>query len=638
MLFIASSVRPWKNSSIPTLFLLQNSKTLNDINQLHARLITTGFIKNTSFTTKLILNLISSPHIPLVQFARYIFYKHHAFRDCKENGDPFLWNAVIKSFSHGIEPKQSLIVFCLMIENGVLGDKFSFSLVLKACSRLGLVKEGMQIHGLLRKMEFDRDVFLQNSLIGLYLRCGCVEFARQVFDKMPVRDSVSYNSMIDGYVKCGEIDSARLLFDYMPEKEKNLISWNSVISGYARLEDGFKTAWELFDTMPEKDSASWNSLIDGCVKRGKMDDAHDLFNRMPERDVITWANMIDGFVKLGNVDIARELFDQMPERDVIACNAMMAGYVQNGYCREALEIFHNMQTLNCLSPDNVTLLIVLSAAAQLGQFDEGVAAHSYIKENRFTLSGKLGVALIDMYSKCGDIENAMLVFENIEKKEVDHWNAIIGGLAIHGSGEMAFELFMEMEKLCVKPDDITFISVLNACGHAGLVKEGVMCFEILRRVHKLEPKLQHYGCVVDILGRAGLIDKACEFIEGMPIEPNDVIWRTLLSACRSHENFNIGEVVANHLIMLDSSNSSSYVLLSNIYACNGMWNDVSRIRTMMKEKNLKKIPGCSWIELEGTVHEFFVQDKSHPEGTEIYSMLDSLWTPKSKIEYCTQQN
>ncbi|KAJ4727131.1 Pentatricopeptide repeat-containing protein [Melia azedarach] len=597
MIFCANYNQPW-NSTLPTLLLLQKCKTCNDVNQIHARMITTGIIRNTTLTAKVVVTFSSSPYRPLIEFARYIFFTRLAFQICTKQDDPFLWNAIIKSYSHGLDPKQALVVFCLMLENGVCVDKFSLSLVLKACSRLGLVKEGMQIHGLLRKINFGSNLFLQNCLISLYLKCGFLEFARQVFDKMPIRDSVSYNSMIDGYVKSDKIESARELFDSMPIREKNLISWNSMICGYAQQKGRLQIAWELFEKMPERDLISWNSMIDGCVKRGKMDDAKTLFDRMPKRDSVSWANMINGYAKLGRVDIARGLFDEMPGRDVVACNSMMGGYLQNGCCLEALEIFHGMLCENDLCPDDASLLLVLSAIARLGHTDKGVAVHHYLEKNEFSLNGKH------------------------EEKSVDHWNAMINGLAIHGLGELAFDLLMEMERLSIEPDDITFIAVLNACGHAGLVKEGLFCFELMRRIHKMEPKLQHYGCMVDILGRAGRIQEARRFIEDMPIEPNDVIWRTLLSACKNYDNLNAGEPAAKHLIAINSSSSSSYVLLSNMFAGLGMWNDARRVRSMMKERNLKKIPGCSWIELEGVVHEFFVQDKSHLQAPEIYSMLD----------------
>lgn len=609
--------QPW----ISILTLSPQCKTQMAINQIHAKLITSGLIKNLYLTRKLIIKFSNSPHQPLIQFANFLFFSHHAFKNSHYKADPLIWNSVIKPFLHSNDPQNALKMFVLMLESGVLVDKYSFSLILKACSRLGLVKNGMQIHGLLRKWEFGSDLFLQNCLISMYVKCGYVEYSRQLFDRMPNKDSVSYNSMIDGYVKCGMVNFASQLFDLLPTEMRNLITWNTMISGYAKLEDGFDFAWELFEKMPERDVVSWNMMVDCCVKSGKMRTARILFDNMPKRDVASWAIMIHGYAKTGSVDVARSFFDNMPTRDVISCNAMMAGYLRNGSFVEALKMYHDMLNSSDFTPDTATFLIALSAVAQLGNINEGVIVHSHMKDNGFVAAGKLGVALIDMYAKCGDIHCAMSIFEDINNKSVDHWNAIIGGLAIHGLGELAFDLFMEMERLCIEPDDITFVALLNACGHAGMLKEGIICFEILRRVHRVDPKLQHYGCIVDILSRAGHIEEARRFVEEMPIEPNTVILRTLLGACKNHENLSIGEPVAQHLIGLNSLNSSSYVLLSNIYAQLGLWDSARGIRTIMKEKDLEKFPGCSWIELEGLVHEFFVGDTSHYQVREIFSTL-----------------
>lgn len=518
-----------------------------------------------------------------------------------------------------------------MLESGVFGDKFSFSLALKACSRVGDVRVGKQIHGLLSKTDIRSDLYLENGLIGFYLRRGDCSSACRLFDRMPLMDSVTYNSMIDGYVKCGMVDSARAVFDSVPTEKRNLITWNSILSGYSQSRDGLEQAWELFRIMPERDLVSWNTMIDACVKAGKVHDARVLFDMMPERDVITWASMVDGYAKASMINIARALFDEMPERDVVACNVMMAGYIQNGLYEEVLEIFHFMQNEIGLSPDITTLSITLSAVAQLVRVNEGLAIHQYIECKDFNIGGKLGVSLIDMYSKCGSFKKAMLVFDSIRDKEVDHWNAMIGGLAIHGFGELAFDLFMEMERLSIEPDDITFIGVLNACGHSGLVKEGLITFEVMRRLHKLDPRLQHYGCMVDILSRAGHLEEALKFIEEMPVGPNDVIWRTLLSSLRIHENHEIGKAIAEHLIQLDSQSSSSYILLSNACASLSLWDSVSQTRMEMKEKKIKKIPGCSWIELEGTVHEFFAHDESHPQVTDQCSMLGRMLLPNPEV-------
>lgn len=592
-----------------------------EVDQIHSKLVRTGLIKNPGFTTKLILNLAKSPYQVLVRFANYLFFSHYAFKNSDNKKDPFVWNSILKSFSHGSDPQNALELFILMLENGVLVDRYSFSLVLKACSKLGLAEFGMQIHGLLRKFEFGSDLFLENCLISMYTKCGCVAFGRQVFDRIMNKDSVSYNSMIDGYVKSGMVDFARELFDSLPFEMKNLITWNTMVSGYVKSEHDFELAWELFGKMPERDVVSWNLMIDCCLKNGRFGMARILFDKMPEKDVASWAIMVDGYSRTGNIDVARGFFDKMPVRDVISCNAMMAGYARNGHFLESLKIYHDMLSCSDLAPDNATLLIALSAAAQLGNIDEGVSVHHYIEENGFDANGKLGVALIDMYAKCGNVGHAIKIFEDIVDRTVNHWNAMIGGLAIHGLGELAFEFFMEMETLSIEPDDITFIALLNACAHAGMVKEGLICFEIMRRVHKIEPKLQHYGCIVDILSRAGQIEEAKRFVNKMPIEPNAVILRTLLSACKNHENLSIGIPVAEDLIELNSFSPSSYVLLSNMFAQFGLWDHVRSLRTMMKEKDVKRFPGCSWIELEGNVHQFFVGDTSHHQVSEIFSTL-----------------
>lgn len=519
-----------------------------------------------------------------------------------------------------------MLIFSLMLENGVCPDVYSLSLVLKACSRTRSLRPGMQIHALVRKLEFGSELYVQNCLITLYQRCGEIELAGRVFDRMPMRDSVSYNLMIDGFAKNGMVDMARIVFDHMPVEERNLISWNSMIGGYVQSEAGLNLASELFEKMPERDLFSWNLMIDGNAKCGRMDTACELFDRMGVRDVVTWATMIDGYAKLGRLDIARDLFEQIPEIDSVVCNAMISGYVQNGHYMNALDLFYQMMSLDESWPDNATFTILLSAVAHLGRIDEGIRIHHHILEHSLPIKDKLSVALIDMYSKCGSIDEAVNVFEVLERKDVDHWNAMIGGFARHGLGDMAFKLLMEMQRIPLMPDDITFIGVLNACGHSGLLKEGQICFELMRRIHKMEPKLQHFGCMVDILGRAGHIEDAIRFIEEMPIKPNDIIWRTLLSHCINHENFYVGKKVAEQLMSLDSSYSGSYVLLSNLYAEFGMWEDASRIRSLMKKRELKKVPGCSSIELMGVVHEFFVKDTSHSQTDEVYSMLESLST------------
>nr|AKH05182.1 chlororespiratory reduction 4 [Goodyera fumata] len=614
----------WASCHPPTdPFLLANNlprcRTLRDTDPLLSRFITAGFLRTPAAAADLILRLCASLDPALRLLARRIFFSSMVV-PCN---DPFLWNAVIKSSTHGpaADPCAASLAFALMLSAGVSADRFSFSLVLKACSQDPSLHAGLQVHAVVLKSNLATELYLQNCLIAFYARGGHCELARRVFDRMPQRDSVSWNSIIDGFAKNGRMDAVEELFGRMKDRDRNLVTWNTMICCYAASLGGINHARELFDRMPQRDLISWNLIIDAYAKLGRMENAAALFKIMPAKDVISWTNLIAGYMEAGEVGLARQLFDEMPERDLITWNVMISGYVKNGSFAQALSLFHEMKTQANLTPDAITLAAALSAISELGRIYDGIAVHDYIKRNRLPLYGKLGVGLIDMYAKCGKLEEALQVFE-ASGNTVDHWNAIIGGLAIHGYGKQALELFHAMERLLLKPDDITFIGVLNGCSHAGLVDQGLKCFEIMKKDCKLEPKVQHYGCMVDILGRAGRLDDAWKIIVEMPMPPNGVIWRSLLSACRKQGDITMGQKVAGTLIQSGVCDLSSHVLLSNIYAGSGLWGDVRRVRMMMRQRESIKIPGCSWIELGGVVHEFVVGDISHPLSTEIYSLLE----------------
>ncbi|CAL9205043.1 unnamed protein product [Musa hybrid cultivar] len=614
-----------------TLALLPRCRTHGDARQLHARLVTTGLLL--CHPSLLLRRLFASPHPPLRSLARRIFFSLPAADD-----RPFLWNAFIgASRDGGGGPRDAVLAFALMLFDGVAADKFALSLALNACSRIPSLREGSQIHALLLKSDLASNLYLQNGLIALYSKCGLPEIARRVFDRITERDAISWNSMVDGYLKDGNVVAAQKLFDEMDNGKKNTVTWNTMLGGYAASIDMIDVARELFDSMPERDLVSWNLMIDGYIKCGRLVDAEELFERMPVRDVISWATMIDGYTGIGRIDLAKQFFELMPQKDVITWNIMMDGYVKNGRHLEALNLFTEMQAKGNPAPDITTLATALTAIAELGRVDDGIAIHDYIERTKLALDGQLGVALVDMYSKCGRLEDALKVFET-SGTSVDHWNAMIGGLAIHGRGNLALQLFWEMKRCSLKPDDITFIGVLNACSHAGLVKEGLMCFEIMRRDYALEPKVQHYACMIDILGRAGQLEEALNLIRSMPIEPNDVVWRSLLSACRNHRNVGMGQKLLKGLTQGGAWDSSTCVLLSNLYAGVGMWGDVRKVRTMMREKDLKKVPGCSWIELDGIVHEFVVGDYSCPQAKEASSSSDlfcasNLSSSTTSLEY-----
>ncbi|XVF14301.1 hypothetical protein REPUB_Repub09cG0047000 [Reevesia pubescens] len=431
-----------------------------------------------------------------------------------------------------------------MEKRGVQPDNFTFPFVLKACTRLCWRKMGFGIQGKTLKMGFIGNSFLRNTLIYFHANCGDLSVASELFDDSAKRDVVPWSALTSGYAKRGELDVARKYFDEMPVKD--LVSWNVMITGYA--------------------------------KRGKMESARKLFNEVPKKDIVTW-------------------------------NAMIAGYVLCGECEKALEMFEEMKNAG-ERPDEVTMLSLLNACADFGNLQVGIEMHWSLSE-MLSSSGfncLLGNALIDMYAKCGSIGRALEVFREMREKDVSTWNSVIGGLAFHGHAEESINLFTEMRGSKVRPNEITFVGVLVACSHAGKVNEGRQYFKLMRDGYHIEPNIRHYGCMVDILGRAGLLDEAFKFIDSMEIEPNAIVWRTLLGACRIHGNVELGRRANERLLKMRRDQSGDYVLLSNIYASKGEWDGVEKVRKMMDDTGVRKDPGCSLIEAEEKALMHFLFD------------------------------
>lgn len=366
-----------------------------------------------------------------------------------------------------------------------------------------------------------------------------------------------------------------------------------------------------------------------------LEGAHMLFNGKRWElgsNVVMHNVMIDGYVGIGDFGAARQVFDEMTKRSVVSWNSMISGYAQSGYYKEAIELFRDMQ-MTKERLNYVTLVSVLPAISRLGAVELGKWVHLYAEKNKIGIDEVLGSALVDMYSKCGNIEKALDVFDSLPQRNVITWNAMISGLAMHGQAKDALDHFWRMERFGVKPTDVTFIAVLSACSHAGLVHKGRLIFDHMVRVVGLQPKIEHYGCMADLLGRAGLLEKAEKLILEMPMKPDDVILKALLGACKKHGNIRIGNRVARLLMEMVPHDSGAYVALSNMYASLENWEGVSEVRMRMKEMEIKKDPGCSWIELDGTIHEFFVEDESYRKSKEIHLMLEDMSRQLSLLGY-----
>ncbi|XP_023754348.1 pentatricopeptide repeat-containing protein At5g44230 isoform X1 [Lactuca sativa] len=369
-----------------------------------------------------------------------------------------------------------------------------------------------------------------------------------------------------------------------------------------------------------------NTLIDMYVRGELLDSARKVFDEMSERNEISWTTLIVAYARHGNMDEASELFQGLPTKDMVAWTSMVMGFSQNANPRKALDYFEKMQEAQ-VKTDEVTLASVISACAQLGAPKYAKWVREVAEKAGFGPENNIiiGSALVDMYSKCGCIDDACNVFDKMPEKNVYSYSSLILGFAMHGYAQKAINLFEKMVKTDVKPNVVTFLGVLTACSHGGLVKQGQDLFEVMEKDYNVTPNADHYTCMVDLLGRAGCIDDAYDLINKMPILPHAGVWGALLGACRIHKNPKIAEIAANHLFELEPNAIGNYILLSNTYASAKKWNDVSRIRGLFRSKGLKKNPAYSWVEgAKGVIHEFLAGDMGHPRSLEIKRELEDL--------------
>ena len=472
-----------------------------------------------------------------------------------------------------------------------------------------------------------------------------LDYAGKIFRNMRRPNCFSYNTLIRALSESNDPCDALLVFVEMlgdSSVEPNRFTFPSVFKACGRAErlrEGRQVHGLAVKFGFDGDEFVVSNVVRMYLSCGAMEDAHRLFYgrvfadgcggisdkmRREDGDVVLWNVMIDGYVGIGEFEVARKLFDEMPQRSVVSWNEMIAGYAQSGQFKEAVELFREMQMAE-LAPNYVTLVSVLPAMARLGALELGKWVHLYAVRNNIRIDDVLGSALIDMYSKCGSIEKAMQVFDELPQRNVITWSTIIAGLAMHGRAKDVHHCFKDMEHAGVSPSEVTYIGLLTACSHAGLIDEGRRFFNHMVSVAGLEPRVEHYGCMVDLLGRAGLLKEAEELILNMPIRPDDVIWKALLGACKMHGNVETGKRVAEHLMELAPHDSGSYVALSNMYAASGNWEGVAKVRLKMKEMDIRKDPGCSWIELDGVIHEFHVEDDiRHQKPEKIRSMLQEM--------------
>lgn len=366
------------------------------------------------------------------------------------------------------------------------------------------------------------------------------------------------------------------------------------------------------------------SLIRFYSALGHIGPAHQVFDEVGEKDAVLQTAMLSACAQNDDTESARRLFDEMPERDIIAWNAMLSAYAQSRLPMDALELFREMQIAN-FRPNEVTLVNALSACSQLGCLTLGEWIHTYIdREADVRQTSTLNNSLVHMYAKCGRLDVAYRVFVEKEPRNLESWNTMLTGFAIHGHGMSALSLFSQIIKIGLMPDDISFIGILMACSHCGMIDHAYRCFECMNRVYGVKPKSNHYGCMVDVLARGGLLEEARVLIERMPFEPDAYIWGALLGGCVTNRNYKLGLLAANRLIELEPCEESRYLALTNIYTMAGKFEDAVKVRRMMFENGIKKSSGSSSIEIDGDIHVFLAGDRSHCQSEEIYSMIEKI--------------
>lgn len=520
--------------------------------------------------------------------------------------DIVAWSAMVTCFDQQGKSRDAAELFCLMRHSSVRPNQFTLASIVSASTDMGDLNYAKSIHALIYKYGFDSDNSVGNSLVTMYMKIGSVQDGCRVFKAMSDWDLVSWNALLSGFHDNVTCDQGIRIFNQM-------------------LLEGFKPNMYTFISILRSCASLSN------VGFGKQVHAHIVKNNLDGNDFVG-AALIDMFTKSKCLEDAAVVFSRLTERDPFAWTAIIGGYAQTAQAEKAVKYFSQMQREGG-KPSEFTLASCLSGCSQLANLENGQQFHSMaIKAG---LSGDMFVAsaLVDMYGKCGCIEDAEDIFKGLVSRDTILWNTIVCGYAQHGQGEKTLEAFRSMLDDGFVPDDITFIGVLSACSHMGLVEEGKEYFHSLSNTYQIIPTMEHYACMVNILGRAGRFDEVKTFIQEMKLTPSALIWETVLGACKLHGNVEFAESAAEKLFGLVPEMDSSYILLSNIYASKGRWGDVRRIRELMSSRGVKKEPGCSWVEVDAQVHVFLSQDSSHPKIRDIYLKLEELGQKLTSVGY-----
>ncbi|CAN1850880.1 Pentatricopeptide repeat-containing protein At2g41080 [Linum perenne] len=488
---------------------------------------------------------------------------------------------------------------------------------------------GKQLHSLVLTSGYRKEKFVTNHLLNMYSKLGDLGSARLWFNSLYKRNVMSGNILINGYVGVGDLEGARKVFDEMPER--NVATWNAMVTGSIQFEcneDGLKFFREMVQLGFLPDEFALGSVLRGCAGLRALHTGKEIHGYLMksgfEFNLVVNSSLAHMYMRSGNLVEGEKIIKSMPIRTVVAWNTLIAGKSQNGFSESVLEMY-NMMKMSGSRPDKITFVSVISSCSEIATLGQGQQIHSEAIKFGATSAIAVSSSLISMYSKCGCLEDSLKVFqERSEDGDNVLWSSMIAAYGFHGKGEEAINLFHEMQARNLEANEVTFLSLLYACSHCGLKQQGMNFFHQMETRFGLKPGVQHYTCMVDLLGRSGRLEEAESMIRSMPVNPDAAIWKTLLSACKLHKNSHTAQRIAEQILQLEPNDAASYVLLANAHASNKQWTEVSKVWKQMRHRNVKKEPGVSWIEVKNRVHQFCMADKYHPESDQIESYLTEL--------------
>lgn len=573
------------------LQLCADNKNLRISKAIHAHWVVTNHVANNDDVVRANYLIHLYAKCDQISVARQLFDSMH-----KRN--VVSWSSLMAGYSHSGCNLEVFNLFKYMVSLGnVKPNEYIFAIVFGSCSDSRKLKEGRQCHGYVLKSALMFHEYVRNALINMYSKCSDAEGAMHIFNSESGYDVFSYNSLLSGLVQHGHLSEGIEVLRRMVDEG---LSWDSVTC---------VTVLGL--------CASLRDLKLGLEIHGNM-----LRNGI-EFDVYVSGAIVNMYGKCHNILNARNVFEKLQVRNVVLWTAMMANYFQRGYFEDALNLFTKMEFEDIL-PNEFTFAILLNSTAGLSMLRHGEAIHACAEKYGFKDYLIVGNALINMYCKSGNIKAAKRVFSYMVYRDTITWNAIICGYSHHGLGKEALITFQDMLTAAECPNHITFVGVLSACSHLGLVEEGFYYLNQLMKQFAIEPGLEHYTCIVGLLSKAGRLDEAENFMRSQPVKWDVVAWRVLLNACLVHRSYGFGKRVADFVLNLAPSDVGTYILLSNIYARTKRWDGVSKIRKLMQERNIKKEPGVSWIEIRNITHVFVSDDGKHPECNKIYEKVKEL--------------